>query len=804
MRRISRDAYLTSLAGGAALSLLAGSADAGEASYRLSIPPKPYADALIDLGLQANVTVVGTSACGDGGRVGLAGAYSLAEALARLTEGAPCVFRILDPRSVRISPAAAPATEVREPIRPTTLIGEVLVTATKRPALTGRVAAGVSVLARDQIELTGASDVTRTTGQLAGVLTTNLGPGRDKLLVRGLSDGAFTGRTRSTVSTYLDDAPINYNAPDPALRLVDIDRIEVLRGPQGALYGSGSLSGIYRIVTAKPELDRRGGGISAQVAATEGGSPSRQIEAYGNLPLFEGRVAVRAVGYHDVQGGYIDDVNLRLSNVDRTRRDGGRLAVRLQPSDDWQVDILLTGQRLRSNDTQYTTVERNRANKVRETHKNDFTQAGATIRGELGWASLSSSLAYVQHNYGSHYDASRGLENFGADASGVGVYIERARVGMLVQDLVLRSRGAGRFGWLAGAYAAVTEEKSPSSLATRTATTPLDVIYREDRKDRLRELAVYGEGSYEFTPGWTASVGGRLFQTRVETSATVVAQSPGESRQFERDQTFSGLSPKLSLQWELSSGNLFYALLSEGYRPGGFNSGGFLAIRPSRTTFAADRLRNYEAGAKLRLLDRRLALRTAVFYDQWRNIQTDQYRPSGLSYTANVGDARIAGLEAEAGLDFGHGLTLQANVLVSSSQLTRTNPDFAIRGASDPPLPLVDKLPGVPNESGGLLAIYQRPLRQGLTLRLAGEASYVGRSALSFDASRQQRMGDYLRATLSAEVAARTWSAALFVTNPTNDAGDTFAYGNPFSFGEVRQVTPQRPRTVSLRLAAAF
>src|SRR5207248_10520452 len=99
---------------------------------------------------------------------------------------------------------------------------------------------------------------------------------------------------------------------------------------------------------------------------------------------------------------------------------------------------------------------------------------------------------------------------------------------------------------------------------------------------------------------------------------------------------------------------------------------------------------------------------------------------------------------------------------------------------------------------------YQHPLPRNLTLRLVGETSYVGRSALSFDASAPSRMGQYARTKLSAQVADRDWSATLFVTNPGNDRGDTFAYGNPFTFGSVRQSTPQRPRTVGLRLAVNY
>jgi outer membrane receptor protein involved in Fe transport len=782
--------------GGLAISLLAARADAAEARYRLSIPPKPYADALIDLGVQANVSIVGTSACGQTPGVGLTGVYSLDEALRQVLAGAPCGYRIVDPRTVRIEAAAGAA---REPVRAPVFVAEVLVTATKRPASLERLPAGISVLPHDEIELTGAADAGQTTGLLAGVLSTNLGPGRDKLIMRGLSDGAFTGRTRSTVSTYLDEAPINYSAPDPDLRLVDVERVEVVRGPQGALYGSGSLSGIYRIVTRKPDLARAGGGVAALGALTDGGSASQEIEGYLNAPIVAGRVALRAVTYYDVQGGYLDNADPRLSNVDRTERDGGRLALRLQLSDAWQVDLSATGQQLRSNDTQYIMpdAEEQRSNRIRETHKNAFTQGGATVRGELGWASVSGSLALVHHDFSSQYDASAVLADLAVQGADLGLYSENTEVKMLVGDLVLRSSRPGPLSWLVGVYGADTLQKTPSSLDLPGSTGTLRNIYREARRDRLREVAVYGEGALTFAPGWIATLGARLFENEVRTLADIVVpKGLGTSRYFDQGRTFSGVSPKISVQREFDGGDLIYALISEGYRPGGFNSSGFLAIKDSRTTFAADRLRNYEVGAKLRLFDRRLSLRAAAYYDAWSNIQTDQYRPSGLAYTANVGDARILGLEAEMGYDWDFGLSLQANGLLSDSKMTRANPDFAVE--------VVSELPGVPRASGGLLAIYQRPIGANLSLRVAGEASYIGRSGVSFDAALPSQMGHYLRAKLSAEVANGRWSAGVFVSNPTNESGDTFAYGNPFSFLKGRQVTPQRPRTFGLRLAAAF
>jgi outer membrane receptor protein involved in Fe transport len=785
---------------GSLFACAATAAEAADARLRLSIAPKSYADALIDLGIQANVSIVGTSACGRGGRVELRGRYGLEQALDRLLADAPCQYRLVDARTVRITAVAtsdAPPA-VRLPADQPLLVSELVVTAAKRPASLDLLPAGVSAISREQIAVTGAADVGQTVGQVAGVLTTNLGPGRDKLLIRGLSDGAFTGRARSTVSTYLDDAPINYNAPDPDLRLVDIERIEVVRGPQGALYGSGAVSGIYRIITRQPDLETVEGGLAGVLALTKDGQPSREVEGYLSVPLADGDVALRIAAYHDYRGGYLDDTRTGEKDVDRTIRNGGRLTLRARVSDDWEVNLRAATQHLRTKDAQYIypAMGAQRVSPFREGHDNDFSHAALNIAGRLGDVELASSTAYVHHTFTSQYDAT-GAGVFNRPGQ-TGAYLENTRVNMLVEDLLIRSGSGGRLNWLAGVFGSLTLERSPSE-ANFVSHAGTSTTYQEFRKDRLEEVALYGEVEYEFAAGWKATLGGRLFRSRVRTSADIdvdVSVPLATSRVVSYARSFDGFSPKIALQREFANGSLAYALVSEGYRPGGFNTAGVTYLRPERTFFQADRLRNYEVGAKLRLFDGRMALRSAAYYDEWDDIQTDQYRPTGLSYTTNVGDARIVGLETEVGYDWDFGLSVQINALLTDSRLTNANPNFTG--------PVADELPGIPETSGGVVAVYQRQLPGTFVMRLVGEASYVGRSGISFDAAATRRMGDYVRTKLSAEIASEVWTATLFVSNPLDDDSDTFAYGNPFSFRTVRQVTPQRPRTLGVRLAANF
>jgi outer membrane receptor protein involved in Fe transport len=560
------------------------------------------------------------------------------------------------------------------------------------------------------------------------------------------------------------------------------------------------------MVANKPDPSTLAAGVTGESAWTKGGSPSREIEGFLNAPLVRDRAAVRAVAYYDLQGGYLDDVALRLSDVDQTTRVGGRLAARVLVSDAWQVDASAAIQRLRSSDTQYTTAGLRpglRSNRTREAHDNDFALGSIAVTGDLGFAKLASSTGYVRHDFASRYNATAEtsdiLNTFPVMPNDVGVYSESTRIRRLVQDVVLTSTGDGKLHWLAGVYGSVSKERTPSSLLVRQASGFLNEVYSENRNDKVKDLAVYGEISYAFAPGWTASAGGRLFRTHLRTNSDIVVAPCGvcQSRNVIGTHTYRGFSPKVSIQYEFASGPLVYALFSEGYRAGGFNSTGLSNIRDARASFVPDQLRNYEIGAKGRFMDGRLVLRAAAFYDRWTDIQSDWYRPSGLAYTANVGDARIPGLETEIAYDFDFGLSLQANALFAEPEFTHTNPDFS-------QTPLDSGLPGAPRTSGGFLARYERPLGGGFTLRLIGEASYIGASRLTFQPSTTTRTGAFVEARLSAEIAAQRWSAALFVTNPTNDQGDTFAYGNPFTFGKVRQVTPQRPRTIGLRLGAAF
>jgi outer membrane receptor protein involved in Fe transport len=758
---------------------------------RFRIAPESYAEALLDLAQQANVTLVGAAACAGAARDGLSGSLTVEQALDRLLAGAPCSWKEIAPETIQISPLSRPAAR---PAAAPTAVSELLVTATKRVRDPRELAVAVTAVGGSDLQATGASDAAEGAARLS-MLSTNLGPARDKLLLRGLSDGAYTGRARSTVATYLDDIPLNYNAPDPDLRLSDVERVEIARGPQGALYGAGFLSGIYRIVSRPPDLDQLSAEARVTAAVTLHGAPSGAIEGYINSPIFNSWTGIRVAAYDQVDGGYLDDVRLDKPNANRTERRGVRLSLLFEPDADWTVRLNAVGQHLRSDDTQYTTegLGLTRDNRIAEPHTNDISVYSARVKRSWGWGELTSSTGVVRHSYGSFYDATAAQDLFTSFAD-TSAYSEHTDTTMLIEDLYLTSLGAGRFQWLAGVYGSSTAEHSPSAFLAQHSFAPNVPVYLENRHDRIDEVAAYGEASYELAPDWTLALGGRLSSISTHTRSHVESETFAP-RNLDRAATFGNFSPKVSLQHEFARSDLAYAVYSEGYRAGGFNSSGASELPETRQTYAPDRLRNYELGLKLRAFGDRLSSNSAVFYDLWKDIQTDQYRPSGIPFTTNAGDARIKGVETELAYRFAGGLSVELNGRFTQVRTLNPNPNFLSL--------LINGLPNAPPFSGGALVSYERALRGGWQLSLTGETSYVGKSRVTFDTLFPE-FGGYVRTKLLMEVRRKAMGFQVFVTNPTNAFSDTFAFGNPFNPTQARQITPQRPTTVGVTLFASY
>ena len=606
---------------------------------------------------------------------------------------------------------------------------------------------------------------------------------------------------------YLDDVPLTSNAPDPDLRLVDVASVEVMRGPQGSLYGGGSMSGVYRIVTQRPQLNVWAGSLMIGGSITPGAAPGGEADAMLNIPLARDKAAVRLVAYDEYDGGYIDNVQLRAKNVDGVTRSGGRAGLRALLNGDWTLTIGGAYQRISANDTQYVTPgagRLHRANAVREGSINQFFDAYVTLERTSANFDFKSTTSYVDHLLSGQTDASTALPLFGG-ASAVGEYHEPNATHMLIEDAVISSPGNARLQWLVGLQGSTTLEDIQSIVgSSATSPTPAVSLYHEWRKDRRAGLGVYAEVSYAITHQLTLTVGDRISGLRTSTRSDVVMPAASLQRTFAGGLRSTGQSPKIALDYEPWSGQHFYALISQGRRAGGFNTGGPIGVAfqtaPNapgmHRRFSPDQLWNYEGGLKSSLWDGRVKLRTSVFYDVWTHIQTDQYLVSGLSYTDNAGDGVNAGSETEVTLRPTDRLTLEANALFNRPELNHPRPGFIAQSKAG--------LPGVPDTSGGGRLSYSAPIRGDWIGRISAEAQYVGRSHVTFDPTQAPAMGGYWLDQLGAQLIGGRWTASVFVINPTGERGNTFSYGNPFSFRQISEATPQRPRTLRLTVAGAF
>ncbi len=318
---------------------------------------------------------------------------------------------------------------------------------------------------------------------------------------------------------------------------------------------------------------------------------------------------------------------------------------------------------------------------------------------------------------------------------------------------------------------------------------------------RSANWPLYGQLTYRSTPGWWCRLADAGSPRRSQTRATTTQAPGGASSAFSGKTSDSGFAPQATLRFLASDDTTLYGQVSEGYRAGGFNTAGLVGQAFASSTtgpgperrFNGDELWNYEAGAKLSLFDGRARVRAAGFYMVWNRVQSDQLQPDGLPYTANLGDGRDFGGELEADIRPGAHWRLQANATLSEPDLTRPNPPFTATPDNG--------LPGVPTFSGAASVSYERPLGEALSLRLQGSYAYVGASRLTLDATTSAAMGNYGLGRFSAQLEARDWTLGLDLRTPLSGLGDTFAYGNPFTFRDFAQTTPQRPATVTLKIA---
>ena len=571
---------------------------------------------------------------------------------------------------------------------------EIIVTAQKRATSLQDVPFSVAALSSDDIEESGATNIVDLARNVPGLYIADLGPGQSQVAIRGISAGQVIRDqpgVKESVGIYLDESPISVALFTPDLDLYDLDRIEVLRGPQGTLFGAGSSSGTVRYITAQPNIGESGGSLDLTVSDTTGGEMGGSLRGAVNLPLGE-RAAMRAVGYRSELPGFIDsyypgrDVREDVNSGSRT---GGRLAFRFEPTENVTITPRIVYQKLETDGypridaynilgNTFTTSqpqidpgERGQVTQMREGLTDDFTMADLKLDFGFGDLGLTSVTTYIDRQVEVDRDASQltGSVTFQVLGNSPSVrldspLIDETDLSVFSQELRLASTGEGPFQWLVGAFYQTADRDYAQTLPTpgydailpRAPGAPVDTPYYSRLSYDFSQFAAFGEATYIFNPQW-ALTGGLRYYSFDEDRLITITGAFADAPHFDELGTTSsdGVSPRVILAFSPGKNAQFTAQVARGFRLGGINDplnatlcqGNDINTYGGHPTWDDEKVTNFELGAKTRFADGRVTLNGAVFLSKIDGLQVVADAGSCSSRIILNADAESKGVEVE-------------------------------------------------------------------------------------------------------------------------------------------------------------
>jgi iron complex outermembrane receptor protein len=618
-------------------------------------------------------------------------------------------------------PAAPPATA--EQLSTETQAandGDIIVTATRRNERLRDVPLSITAFSQSKLSAEGIVGYEGLARETPGIVINKPTANFNNFTARGIATNGYGAGLSSTVAIYLDELPIsttgNSTVIDP--NLYDVERVEFLRGPQGTLFGAGSLSGALRILTKSPNLNKFDVSGSADIGLTGSDSVRQRYNAMVNVPLIDDVLGLRVVGFYRHEDGWVDNLDTGVHNANTLKDYGGRAILLFKPTDRLSARFLASYENSRPEDSALITPRfgRDKHRSFRpDVYAGKLQNYNATIDYQFDGARLTSSSTY------SHY-----YQDFIVDISGAvgrlfpyGIEATGPQK-TFVQETRLASDPGGKFDWVIGGFYLnrtldVTQifRTTSAFLASRPLTGALgpngDIVQALIYRQKSHELAGFGEVTYRFTDRFWATGGIRYGRTDSQiiyqpgnftsnflgaaltpnASGALSGTIPTTTTSTQAKVTGSRPSFKGSLSFRASDDVTTYASVSTGYRAPvrNANAGRVSAIDKNDLTIPAgagsDKLINYELGLKGRFFGGKLMANFALYYIDWKDIQVQANRVSdSVQFATNIGGARSRGVEFEIVANPVNHLSFGANGSIGGTKITKLSAsEAAISGA---------------------------------------------------------------------------------------------------------------------------
>jgi len=720
------------------------------------------------------------------------------------------------------------------------VLEEIVVTAQKRSQNLQNIPISVTALTGSAMEHAKIQSVLDLSQNVPGLSVSSTGPGQSEVIIRGMSS---KNGTAPTVGYYIDETPISSSARNLDVMLFDLDRVEVLRGPQGTLYGASSMGGTVRYITKRPNLSQVEGRLESTVSQVDGSSGvGYEVNAVLNVPLVEDKLGMRVLAYQHDDKGYIDryaidpfdvtaiDPSVPVDrDVNSSSEYGVRAVFEWAPTENLTITPSVMYSKLELDapyliDLPPGSIDDERLIQTRLTREDrvdESTIANLTVNWELENFVLTSSTSYFNRKTPGYEDYSK-VATF---LIGLPIVVpwEQLDDGE-TEDYIQEFRIAGETGslnYVAGLYYNKSRAHSPdvnpySAEFTEVYGDPLDVFgfevaYSGDPRTKSEEMAIFAELTYNFTEALAVTVGARVFEYDVERTDTEDGLFNGGLSTSEDEFSANDWTPKVSVSYQLNDDTLLYATAAEGYRSGASVGSvpesvcaPFLAelgLSSSPTSVESDSAWSYELGGKMELMDQRMRINASIYHIDWTDYQQAVLLQCGFGFLANTGDAESKGAELEWSFAVTDALLLSANVGYTDAELTST--------VASAPGEVGDPLLSVPEWEYSAAVDYSRAITSQWNGFARLSYYYVDEVARSYDLDSPFRFRpSYEQVNLQMGVNSSNdnWRVTLFARNLLNEVAESGVYDSntaadlPFT----RAVAIIQPRTVGLTVGYNF